>query len=237
MPNPSYTRFGDPLNNLVESPDSPRVEFMADGVVMITRKWKCDSGSDIALAPKPKALDALGYSARCVSTVIQHGAANISEIVSTYQGYVTLPPNIYEFANSRFDRPIQMHPQFMNNSVFPTSTKYIPTATGMFEKFKDVGSVADTKFRGVEAYITGSAQWRKTSYSLQPDLEQTDVGKLSAPEVGSYTGVPDASNAGKSWLKVEKTTVNMLKGASIMWVTTEVWQYNVDKWLTEIYGP
>jgi hypothetical protein len=157
---------------------------------------------------------------------------------------VTLPPTIYEFANSRFDRPITLHPNFNTTSVFPDETKSysIPDPSTpsikVFLKFKDADPVpANNKFRGVEAYITGSAQWRKTSYSIQPDFSQTDVGKLNAPETGPYTGLPDQNNINNSWLKIEKTSVNLLKGASILWQTTEVWQFNVDKWLTEIYGP
>jgi len=237
-------RFGDQLTQLREQSDSPRVEFQADGVVLISRHWKVDSGSNLALAPKPKDLDALGYHARCVTSVIQHGKQNISDIMATYQGYVTLPPSIYEFSNSRFDRPIQLHPQFNNPSYFPDATKAYavpdpatPTVK-VFVKFKDSDPVgANNKFRGVEAYITGSSQWRKTSYALNPDFDQQDVGKLNPPETGPYVGLPDQLNTLNSWLKIEKTCVNLLKGASILWQITEVWQFNLDRWVIEIYGP
>lgn len=262
MPIPGTgVRHGNQLAALVERPDSPKVEFMADGVVMITRRYAIDSGSDIAMAPKPKDLDPLGYNARCVSTQVVHGVQNQSEIISTFQGYTSLPPNIYEFANSRLDRPIAMHPNFNDPSIFPPSTKVyepIPPFTEksmvaptdaspyggkgcVFSKFQDVGdSLNDPKikFRGVEAYIVGSAQFRKTAYATEPDFDQTDVGKLSAPESGPYwMTLPDPTNSGKHWLKIEKTCVNMLKGASILWTITEVWQYNDLGWLSEIYEP
>ena len=250
-------RFGNQLGALVERPNSPKVEFMADGVVMITRRWSIDSLNDIVLAPKPMDTDPLGYNAKCVSTVVTNGPQEQSEVVSTFQGYVTLPPSIYEFANSRMDRPIQMHPSFNDVTKFPPEAKlYQPIVPGvtfvnpttanplgsnaMFVKMNDVGtstSDPNAKFRGIEAYIVGSAQFRKTSFSLSPDFDQTDVGKLSAPSAGPYSAtLPDPSNTNHKWLKIEKTCVNMLKGASILWTITEVWQYNDLGWLTEIYS-
>ena len=250
-------RFGNQLGALVERPNSPKVEFMADGVVMITRRWSIDSLNDIVLAPHPKDYDPLGYNAQCISTVVTNGPQEQSEVVSTFQGYVTLPPSIYEFANSRMDRPIQMHPDFNDVTVFPCASKlYQPIIQGvtyteptdanpigqnaMFVRFKDIGtnsSDANAKFRGIEAYIVGSAQFRKTSYSLVPDFDQTDVGKLSAPSAGPYSAtLPDPYNSAHKWLKIEKTCVNMLKGASTLWTITEVWQYNDLGWLTEIYS-
>ena len=237
-------RFGNQLAAMVESADSPRVEMMADGVVMITRKWKVDSGRDLLLCPKPKDADPLGFHARCVSTTIEHGPGRMSVVTSTFQGYITLPPTIYEFANSRMDRPIQIHPKFLTiPGMGEEKYRTKDPVSGVFIKFWDQveatdpqGSAKDAKFRGIEAYIVGSAQWRKTSYALQPDLDQTDVGKLSAPESGGYTGLPDANNSLKKWLKIEKTCRNMLKGASILWEITEVWQYNDLAWVTEIYG-
>lgn len=252
---PQGVRHGNQLNSLVERPDSPKVELMADGVVMITRRYAIDSLNDIVLAPKPKDPDPLGYHAKCVSTNVVHGPQNQSEVVCTFQGYIYLPPTIYEFANSRMDRPIQMHPKFTDGSTFGSEDPTSPSCYKVFEKidpnlplgpnnqyfvkFKDAGTnPALLKFRGIEAYIVGSAQFRKTSFALQPDFAQTDVGKLNAPESGPYGAtLPDPTNAGKHWLKIEKTCVNMLKGASILWQITEVWQYNDLGWVEEIYGP
>lgn len=246
MPSPDPVMFGNQLLDRLELPESPTVNITANGTVMITRRWKVNGSVNISQMPLPRQLDPLGYNARCVGSVSTPGPGNISMIESTFQGYITLPITIYEFANSRLDRPINQHPNFNNVTFFPANTKVLDPVSGQFQKFKDAGTSGDPTitFAGVEAYITGSSLWRKTSYSITPDFNQADVGTLNAPEAGANTGLPNQSNAllpgnppgRRSWLKMEKNCVNELLGASIIWRITETWQFNQYGWLGQIYS-
>lgn len=244
----AITRFGDSLLNPVEQADSPKVEFQADGVAIISRHWVIDNSQAEFFQPLPGELDpSFAYSAKCVSSISELGEGSQAHVRAVFQGYLTLPPTIYEFQNSRLDRPIQMNPNFEdigdNFKVFSPildPTTGAPTGNQTFVKFQDASTTeADNKFAGVESYIVGMAQWKKTAYATSPDFSQTDVGKLSAPEIGPWTGngIPDPANDDKSWLKIDKTCFNLLKGASILWLITETWLYNADGWLEEFYGP
>lgn len=257
--------FGSALESLndAEQPFSPQVDFQANGVVMITRTWKVNRDNDLGLMPNIKDLDDLTeYSAKCISVNLTGIAGVWTEIVAVYQGYTTLPPTIFEFVNARLDRPIQMHPRFLDEAVFPKDTKVFDKinpdkeageGNQIFSKFKDVISTvapitteAMCRFRGIESFIVGSAQWRKTTYSLVPDFDNSDVGALNPPNTGEgdftppdppINGLPDQFNAENTWIKVEKTCVNMMQGASILWIITEVWLHNDLGWTEEIYNP
>jgi hypothetical protein len=250
MPLPSgVTRFGDQLGSKAESKGSRRVEFMADGVVNITHTFNVDSGADLTSAAKPKDLDTFNstYHARCVSSLIEPLGGNQSRITEQYQGYIYLPPTIYEFNNSRFDRPINMHPKFNDVTVFPEDTKVYRDVSEAgvivgktFDKFVDYVPGGDPndarlRFRGIESYITGSSQFRRIMFLTAPVFDQGIVGKLCPPDSGTYSGLPDPYNVLHSWLCIENSCVNMLRGASIMWTLTTVWQYIKEGWSTDIY--
>lgn len=236
------TLFGNNLSALEEQVESGRFEITAEGVMVVTRVWKATYAVAIANAPAVRSADPGGTGALCISVTIDREAGDIAIVRATYQGYLYLPFTIYEFANTRQERPIEMHPNFNDAAKFPDAVKFFDPdmllqGKKVFVKFQDSDPTAtNNRFRGIEAYITGSAQWRKTSYSTTPDFDQTDVGRLNAPEAGPYGGLPDAGNAGKTWLKMEKTCRNLYKGASLLWEITEVWQYNRDGWRDEIYG-
>lgn len=225
--------------------DSPQMEVQADGTILITRRFVVDKANAGGALPAPRSGDPLGEytGVKVVTATSRPFKPDMAIIEVVLQGYLTLPLTIYEFQNSRMDRPIQMHPKF-NTSPGMGESKYRVTqltgpSAGAWLKFYDGPNTAtkDHKFAGIENYVTGSAQWRKTSFSATPDFDQTDVGKLNAPEVGSYGAtVPDVSNTGNHWLKLEKTCRNMLRGASILWEITEVWQYNSLGWMPEIYS-
>lgn len=239
----AITIFGNNLSLLVEQPQSGAYNLTAEGIFTITRIWRATYDVCVANAPGVRSIDPYGTNALCIQVDITRESPNLGTVTAVYQGFLNLPFTIYELSNSRMERPIGMHPKFLDTSVFPESCKVfeIPDAVAaipIFVKFKDVGTDGDPdlKFRGIESFIVGNVQWRKTSYSQTPDFSATDVGKLSAPETGSFTGLPDQSNSGKKWLKIEKNCRNIYKGASLLWEINEVWQYNELGWTTEIYS-
>lgn len=249
-------KHGATLGLKIEQSDSPGIEFQADGTVLVSRKWKCGKQEALGLCPRARSQDAAfenqtGLKVFCVNSKVEPQPGSWALISASYQGYETLPPIIYEFQNSRMDRPIVLHPKFNDKSVFPDACKVfdkidpnLPAGAGnrFFSKFKD--SKAETepdsviKFAGVTGFVVGTAQWVKTEFSEEPDFDISDVGTLQAPEVGPYLGdVPDAANTGRHWLKVDKSCSNLLRGASILFQTREVWLYNSLTWLREIYDP
>lgn len=240
----AITTFGDPQNTLTVQPDSGAYNFTAEGIFTVTRIWKAKYDVCLANAPQVRSLDTLGSNGLCISVDIVPIPPNLALMTAVYQGFLYLPFTIYELSNSRMERPIAMHPDFLDVSKFPEACKLfdIPDPNEplkkSFAKFKDVGTSGDPnlKFAGVESFIVGNVQWRKTSYSQTPDFDAADVGKLNAPEAGPYTGLPDQSNTAKKWLKLEKNCRNMFRGASLLWEINEVWQYNDLGWLEEIYS-
>lgn len=241
----SSNLFGNVLSTLVEQPNSGTYNFTAEGIFTVTRIWRAKYDACLSQAPQVRSIDPLGSNGLCISVDIIRMPPDLGEVTAVYQGFLYLPFTIYELTNSRMERPIAMHKDFLDVSKFPLASKLfdIPDPVGAptdksFTKFKDVGTAGDPnlKFAGVESFIVGNVQWRKTSYSQTPDFSATDVGKLNAPEAGPYTGLPDQSNAAKKWLKMEKNCRNIFKGASLLWEINEAWQFNDLGWLTEIYS-
>lgn len=247
----SITRFGNELSTKVEQPGSGKIQVSADGVVVMTRIWQVDNDRIWQEIPNVKFSDPVYPNLFCVDVTVDPGKAKHAIITATFQGYQTLPPVIYEFQNSRMDRPIALHPKFMDTGagqmgeIAGTEAKYksLDPINGAFIKFFDGtsgtvgGKTKDNKFRGIEAYIVGSATFRKTSFSTTPNFSQTGVGKLTPPEAGPWAAtIPDAGNTAHSWLLVENSCSNLLKGASILWQIVRVWQYNSQGWMTEIYS-
>ena len=243
--------FGNNITSLIETPLSGAFNLNAEGIFTVTRIWEADYDVCVANAPQPRSVDPLGTNALCIQVDISRRSPRIGTITAVYQGFLYLPLTVYELSNSRMERPISLHPDFNDVSKFPYACKMFepvidgatgaPTGKENFVRFKDSDQPnpdtnPNNKFRGIESYVVGSVQWRKLAYSQTPDFDALDVGKLSAPEAGPFTGLPDQSNSAGKWLKMEKNCRNIYKGASLLWEISEVWQYNDKGWLSEIYS-
>ena len=256
-------QFGNPLTDWVKQPDSGQTALTADGAIVFTRKWKVQYSGFFSNIPSIGDPDPDGFTGapgptgqvnipRCFHVDVERQAPGVALITAKYMGYNTLPPPVYELVNSRVDRPIDTHPSFFDVAKFPDACKvYDPvpttpaqTATKVFRQFQnadptDTTRTGNNRFAGIQSYITGSAQWRRTKYSLTPLCDCSSVGKLEAPDIGSMSGsdigLPDYSNSNHSWLLIEHTCRNMLMGATQVWIITDSWLYNPAGWRTEIY--
>lgn len=238
-----------------------KVYFDTDGSIFIDRVWKCAYANAFSLCPKPRDAAPVGTPGQnnfCITSGFERDGGDSAKVTATYQGIWYMPFTVYQMDASRYERPITYHPKFNNASVFgdkvgSTSSyahtkvyRSVPdpvtgaTVASVFDKFLDISPTNDStdpncKFRGIEAYMVATATWRKTSYQLQPDCSLSNIFKLDAPETGGIV-IPDGGNAGKSWLKADKTCRNMFRGASQVWEIQESWLYNANGWLSEIYA-
>lgn len=239
--NTPAARFGDQLSTKREQPGSGKIQMGPDGVIMLTRIWQVDTDYRWSEMPYPRQPDTEFNELFCVDVQVEPSKGKHTIMTATFQGFKTLPPVIYEFQNSRMDRPIQLHPDFgkipgMGELQYRVVDE---KQGGAFIKFFDgTNGEKNNKFRGIEAYIVGSASFRRTEFAIEPDFSQTAVGKLQVPDAGPWASkLPDPLNAAHSWLLVENSCSNLLKGASILWQRVRVWQYNQLGWMPEIYSP
>lgn len=103
---------------------APEIEFQADGVLTVTKRWK---GGLVQLwAKKTKIREPMPLSVliieipdplasakcKCVSSCISWDKSQFYTLTEVYQGYVALPFSIYRWQTQRLERPITMHPRF-----------------------------------------------------------------------------------------------------------------------------
>lgn len=246
--------FPAALGSLTPYEGDGKISFDTDGSILIDRIWS-GPAYDTAYALCPKARDAApagtpGTNVFCINSSLERLKPDATIVRATYQGIWNMPFTLYQMDASRYERPIQYHPDFFNATKFPVNTKVYTTheptppdtlTFPVFEKFRDAydasvpADAAKVKFAGIEAYLVATACFRKTSYALSPDFGLANIFKLDAPETGGYS-VPDSSNSNRSWLKGDKTCRNMYRGASQIWEVGECWLYNANGWLSEIYG-
>lgn len=252
--------FNGTLSEFIEQPDSPKWSYGPDGIVELRRKWKCLSGDNaMGFAPFPGSPDWQNGAFRCANTEITRIPIGEPDpwslIESVYYGILFTPPTIVEWTSNRLDRPIEQHPDFNDGTKFgyPTvsgntltsgspRTKIFRQATQdgggwAFEKF-----AADSEFRGIEAYMVASGQFKVTDYLLTPDASVTGLFKIDTPPSISVLGAGFAQlfsppNAGGNrYLKVQHDCRNVLKGLLNIWERTRVWLYFDLGWKTQIYS-
>jgi len=215
--------------------------------------WACQYVNAFSLCPKPRDFAPAGTpgtNTRCITSGYERKLPDAAIVRATYQGIWNLPFTTYQLEASRYEHPIQYHPDFNDPTKFGTwvgdtsggeQTKMFETITEggvtakAFTKFRDIGSSASDpvcKFRGISAYMVASAVWRKTSYTLTPTFGVTGLFKIDAPDTGGLWSISNTSQ----WLKADKTFRNMYRGASVIWEVQESWLYNQNGWLSEIYG-
>lgn len=230
-----------------------KVSFDTDGSIFIERRWVCRYQDAFTLCPKPRDFAPAGTpgtNTRCITSGYERSKPDSAIISATYQGIWNMPFTTYQLEASRYERPITYHPDFANTAKFgtyvgdtsgPEQTKLArpvnDAVTGAvlaytFDKFREIGTAAQIKFRGIEAYMVATAVWRKTSYTLTPVFGVSGLFKIDAPDTGGLWTVADANQ----WLKADKTFRNLYRGASEIWEVQESWLYNKNGWLTEIYG-
>lgn len=242
---------------LISTDGDGKVSFDTDGSCFVERVWTCSYVNALALCPRPRSAASAPVTGvsnlKCINSSVERLKPDAAIVRATYQGTWRLPFTIYQMDASRYERPITYHPDFANAAKFGTyvgdtsggeQTKLarkLEDPTGgsggayVFDKFRDIGTAAQIKFRGIEAYMVATATFRKTSYDIQPDFGLAGIFKLGAPETGG-TAIPDPANTNRSWLKADKTCRNLYRGASEIWEIQESWLYNANGWLTEIYG-
>jgi hypothetical protein len=230
-----------------------KVSFDTDGSIFIERRWVCRYQDAFTLCPKPRDFAPAGTpgtNTRCITSGYERQKPDAAIISATYQGIWNMPFTVYQLDAARGEHPITYHPNFSNTSLFGTyvgdstpgltKTKIagstVDPTTGQkawtFEKFRDIGTPAEIKFRGVTHYLVATAVWRKTSYTLTPVFGVSGLFKIDGPDTGGLWTVADANQ----WLKADKTFRNLYRGASEIWEIQESWLYNANGWLTEIYG-
>jgi len=238
--------FPGSIAGLKPTSNDGKVSFDADGSIIIDREWKCRYADAFSLCPKPRTAapeGTPGYNTLCISSGYERFRPDGAIVRATYQGIWNMPFTVYEMDASRYERPIQYHPDFNDASKFPVASKIMKGVTDpntgatvlVFDRFKDICDTANDdscKFRGVEAYMVPSGTFRKTSYTTIPDFSLDGVFKIGTPETGGHP-IRGGDNV---WLKADKTCRNMYRGASQIWEIQETWIYNENGWLTEIYG-
>jgi hypothetical protein len=247
----TITWFPGSIAGLQSTEGDGKVSFDTDGSIFIERVWACAYANAFSLCPKPRDFAPVGTpgtNTKCITSGYDRKLPDAAIVRATYQGIWNLPFTTYQLEASRYEHPIQYHPNFNNKEIFPDNTKIIDTITdpvtkveaSVFNRFKDISTLADPasrtdptcKYRGISAYMVASAVWRKTSYTLSPVFGVSGLFKIDAPDTGGLWSVASASQ----WLKADKTFRNVYRGASAIWEIQESWLYNQNGWLSEIYG-
>lgn len=249
----TITWFPGALAGAKSTDGDGKVSFDTDGSIFIERRWVCRYQDAFTLCPKPRDFAPAGTpgtNTRCISSGYERQKPDAAIITATYQGIWNMPFTTYQLEAARHDFPITYHPDFNNVNKFGTyitdtgpgeKTKHViieddPThATAgapKFDKFREIGTAAQIKFRGITHYMVATAVWRKTSYTLSPVFGVSGLFKIDGPDTGGLWSVADATK----WLKADKTFRNLYRGASEIWEVQESWLYNANGWLTEIYG-
>ena len=238
MANPIWFPNSATLLAKLEQPEGDDITVNVDGVTTYRRVYRGNFVFLKANMPVIRSLDPNGaYNGRATTISLSREKPDLGVLVVEYTGSAALPLPTYELVASQHEVPITYHPDFPDwtDYILPTTVKDPETLTWIasFEKFREFGS--NNKFRGIEAYWLAAAVWRKTQYTYTPDTNFSNLFKLDAPETGGNP-LPDSSNTLKSWIRGDKSSRNLYRGASPIWETQEAWLYNPNGWLSEIYG-
>jgi hypothetical protein len=259
MPTVIYTIAGATTLSQFEQPDSPEFTFEPDGMVCLKRRWKFLSESRaLSVAPRVAYTDVTYGNFRCAQTTIKrmvNGKEDAWSLVeSTYYGvFAGQPmPVIVEWTTTRNDRPIEQHPDF-NTATFgyPLITDGVLTSgtptTKIFDKAINEGGgfafkkfAPDSTFRGIDAYMVATAQWKVTDYLLGPNFDMTSLCKIDVPPSvvlsdGSIVSPPYQVSANK-YLKVQHDCRNVLKGVLSIYERQRTWLYYDLGWVSEVYS-
>ena len=248
----TITWFPSALSGATPYEGDGKVSFDTDGSIFIERVWRCRYADAFTLCPKPRSFAPAGTpgtNTQCINSGYERLKPDAAIIRASYQGIWNLPFTTYQLEASRYERPITYHPDFANVTKFGTwvgdtsggeqtkvarivTDNLTGTQTRVFDKFLDIGTTAQIKFRGIEAYMVATAVWRKTSYTLTPTFGVSGLFKIDAPDTGGLWSISNPSQ----WIKADKTFRNMYRGASEIWEIQESWLYNANGWLSEIYS-
>lgn len=238
-------------SGLIEQPGYPEIDMQPNGLATIEHLWKyVNYPNAINVAPRPGYFDPTFLNARCatshISRIANGESAGWALIKASFIGFLFLPPTNVELITNRLDRPIEQHPDWLNDAVFGTWSGSGQTRIKDPDALSTVGGYAfkawmdNSKFRGIDAFMVASFAWKVTDYILlweNPDhLFKIDNPPAVYLSNGLGCSPPGLGLTPPKWLKVQHDPEPVLFGQTPLIKRTRAWLYADVGWLPEIYG-